>query len=127
MEDDRVALFTVKDAEKTTILFGLFSLIIIFLVYTYGVLADGWLHSILNVCSNITNIVSASTLFVIFEEGADMLFFRRYREARKREREMMEDLSKRIRKIESHINKESDDNSSGNSEPNTKSKSKKHS
>ena len=84
-EPTRVALFTVKDAERALRYFLALTMIYILTGFVYeivtgwnGLLATGWilfLHS--------PQFLAAATILIISREGGDIVLFRRWTEARR--------------------------------------------
>ena len=84
-EPTRVALFTVKDAERALRYFLALTMIYILAGFVYeivtgwsGLLATGWilfLHS--------PQFLAAATILIISREGGDIVLFRRWTEARR--------------------------------------------
>ena len=84
-------MFTVRDAENAMRTFTIFAIAIIVCVFLHALLINrsGIVGSFYAVCSNVSNILSASTLLTILEEGISLMFYR-IREALREDREFKE-------------------------------------
>lgn len=83
------------------IAFTIFALAITVLIFLHELLIDrsGIVNSPYAVAGNVSNILSAATLLTIFEEGFDLMLFRRTREERaklKEEKRQLEELKKSV-------------------------------
>ena len=83
-EGNRFSMFTVRNAENAMIAFTVFAIAITVLIFLHELLIDrsGIVKSLYAVADNVSNILSAATLLTIFEEGFDLMLFRRTREER---------------------------------------------
>lgn len=83
-QENRSSLFTVRDAENAMVVFTIFAIAVTLLIFLYELLitGKGILNSLGAIISNASNILSASTLLTLFEEGISLMFFRRAREER---------------------------------------------
>lgn len=91
MEDKRSSLFTVKDAENTILWFCIHVVVLIAIVISHQFFLKNYnfVDSIYFIFDNISKIVAASTLLIIFGEGIDIML-RRFREYLRREKEFIE-------------------------------------
>ena len=100
-QENRESLFTVRNAENAMIAFTIFAIAITVLIFLHELLIDrrGIVNSLYAVAGNVSNILSAATLLTIFEEGFDLMLFRRTREERaklKEEKRQLEELKKSV-------------------------------
>ena len=83
------------------IAFTVFAIAITVGIFLHELLIDriGIVKSLYAVADNVSNILSAATLLTIFEEGLDLMLFRRTREERaklKEEKRQLEELKKSV-------------------------------
>ena len=100
-EGNRFSMFTVRNAENAMIAFTVFAIAITVLIFLHELLIDrsGIVKSLYAIAKNVSNILSAATLLTIFEEGLDLMLFRRTREERvklKEEKRQLEELKKSV-------------------------------
>ena len=88
-EQNRYSLLTVRDAEHAMFVFSIFAVVIIIGIFSFELLirGSGILKSLGVVLGNVSSVLSGSTLLTIFEEGINLMFFRRAREERARLKE----------------------------------------
>lgn len=94
-------MFTVRNAENAMMAFTVFAIASAVLIFLHELLIDriGFVKSLYAVAGNVSNILSAATLLTIFEEGLDLMLFRRTREERaklKEEKRELEELKKSV-------------------------------
>ena len=116
MKEKRVSVFTVEDAESSIIHFIFSSIFIIITLFIYQWIINGFVISFHSVCFNIAKIISAATFYVILKEGVDIMFLRRYREARRMDKIDKEKLEKELEAIKSRLSKVESDVNSKNSD-----------
>ena len=85
----RSSLFTVRDAENTILWFCFYVIVLTFCIILYLCFFKDYtlVKSLYFVVNNISKIIAASTLFIIFGEGIDIML-RRFREYLRREEEI---------------------------------------
>ena len=85
----RSSIFTVKDAENTILWFCIYAIVLFVCVIIHQYLFKNYkfINSLYFVVENISKIIAASTLLVIFGEGIDIML-RRFREYLRREQEI---------------------------------------
>ena len=85
----RSSIFTVKDAENTILWFCIYAIVLFVCVIIHQYLLKNYkfINSLYFVVENISKIIAASTLLVIFGEGIDIML-RRFREYLRREEEI---------------------------------------
>lgn len=85
----RSSIFTVKDAENTILWFCIYVIVLFICVIIHQYLLENYkfINSLYFVVENISKIIAASTLLVIFGEGIDIML-RRFREYLRREKEI---------------------------------------
>ncbi len=88
-KNKRSSIFTVKDAENTILCFCIYVIILFVCVIIHQYLLKNYkfINSLYFVVENISKIIAASTLLVIFGEGIDIML-RRFREYLRREQEI---------------------------------------
>ncbi len=101
-QENRQSLFTVRNAENAMIAFTVFAIAVAVGIFLHRLLIDrsGIVNSLYAIAENVSNILSAATLLTIFEEGLDLMLFRRTREERaklKEEKRQLEELKKSIK------------------------------
>ena len=104
-DQNRYSLFTVRDAENAMTAFTIFTIAVIVGMLLHELLIKG--NNILSflyvVVSNVSNILSAATLITVFEEGFNLMLFRRAREERaklKEEKRELEELKQEIQDLQ---------------------------
>ncbi len=85
--------------------FSIFAVAIIIGIFSFELLirGSGILKSLGVVLGNISSVLSGSTLLTIFEEGVNLMFFRRAREERaklKEEKRELEELKEEIQNLQ---------------------------
>ena len=85
--------------------FTIFAIAVSIVIFSHELLINrsGIIGSFYVVFSNVSNILSAGTLLTIFEEGFNLMIFRRAREERaklKQERRELEELKKEIEDLQ---------------------------
>lgn len=96
---------TVRDAEHAMFVFSVFAVAIIIGILSFELLirGSGILKSLGVVLGNVSCVLSGSTLLTIFEEGVNLMFFRRAREERaklKEEKRELEELKEEIQNLQ---------------------------
>ena len=91
--------------------FSIFAVAIIIGIFSFELLirGSGILKSFGVVFGNVSSVLSGSTLLTIFEEGINLMFFRRAREERaklKEEKRELEELKKEIQTLQNSPQKE---------------------
>ena len=87
--EKRASVFTVRDAENAMITFTVFATAVVLGVFLHEIvlkrnsITDG-LYAIVY---NVSEILSAATLLTLLDEGIDIMFLRRTREERRKQRE----------------------------------------
>ena len=87
--EKRSSVFTVRDAENAMMTFTVFAIATVIGVFLHEIvlkrnsITDG-LYAVMH---NISEILSAATLLTLIDEGIDIMFLRRTREERKKNRE----------------------------------------
>lgn len=104
-EQNRYSLLTVRDAEHAMFVFSIFAVAIIFGIFSFELLirGSGILKSLGIVLGNVSSVLSGSTLLTVFEEGVNLMFFRRAREERaklKEEKRELEELKEEIQNLQ---------------------------
>ena len=82
-------MFTVRDAENAMVVFIIFALFILVGVFLHESVLKGksFVDSFYTITDNISKIVSAATLLMIFEEGFDIMLTR-FRAARAKDKKL---------------------------------------
>ena len=85
--------------------FSIFAVAIIIGIFSFELLirGSGILKSLGVVLGNVSSVLSGSTLLTIFEEGVNLMFFRRAREERaklKEEKRELEELKEEIQNLQ---------------------------
>lgn len=98
-------MFTVRDAENAMVAFTIIALALMVVIFFHELLIkhNNVVSCFYAVFNNVSNILSAATLITIFEEGFDLMFFRRTREERaklKAEKDQLETLKKEIQDLQ---------------------------
>ncbi len=90
----RSSIFTVRNAENAMITFTIFALSCILVVFFHEILIknQSFVDALYSVGWNISKIMSAATMFTIFEEATDIMF-QRIRDTLKKERELKAQVS----------------------------------
>ena len=97
--EKRSAVFTVRDAENAMITFTVFAIAVVVGVFLHEIvlkrnsITDG-LYTIMH---NVSEILSAATLLTLLDEGVDIMFLRRTREERRKNRE--EDYKQALQEV----------------------------
>jgi len=91
--------------------FSIFAVAMIIGIFSFELLigGSGILKSLGVVFGNVSSVLSGSTLLTIFEEGINLMFFRRAREERaklKEEKRELEELKKEIQNLQNAPQKE---------------------
>ena len=87
--EKRFSVFTVRDAENAMMTFTVFAIATVIGIFLHEIvlkrnsITDG-LYAVMH---NISEILSAATLLTLIDEGVDIMFLRRTREERKKNRE----------------------------------------
>ena len=87
--EKRSSVFTVRDAENAMMTFTVFAIATVIGIFLHEIvlkrnsITDG-LYAVMH---NISEILSAATLLTLIDEGIDIMFLRRTREERKKNRE----------------------------------------
>ena len=88
-KNKRSSIFTVKDAENTILWFCFYVIVLIVCVILHQCFIKSYkvVDSLYFVVDNISKIIAASTVLIIFGEGIDIML-RRFREYLRREEEI---------------------------------------
>ena len=87
--EKRSSVFTVRDAENAMMTFTVFAIATVVGVFLHEIVlrrnsvTDG-LYAVMH---NVSEILSAATLLTLIDEGVDIMFLRRTREERQKQRE----------------------------------------
>ena len=87
--EKRSSVFTVRDAENAMMTFTVFAIATVVGVFLHEIvlkrnsITDG-LYAVMH---NVSEILSAATLLTLIDEGVDIMFLRRTREERRKQRE----------------------------------------
>ena len=90
----RSSVFTVRDAENAMITFTVFAIAVIVGIFLHEIvlkrnsITDGFYA----IGHNISEILSAVTLLTLLDEGVDIMFLRRTREERRKNREDLQQV-----------------------------------
>lgn len=92
-------MFTVRDAENAMITFTILATAVAVGIFLHELLIDriGFVKSLYAVAGNVSNILSAATLLTLLDEGVDIMFLRRTREERRKNRE--EDYKQALQEV----------------------------
>lgn len=97
--EKRSSVFTVRDAENAMITFTVFAIAVVVGIFLHEIvlkrnsITDG-LYAIMH---NVSEILSAATLLTLLDEGVDIMFLRRTREERRKNRQ--EDYKQALQEV----------------------------
>ena len=82
-------MFTVRDAENAMITFTVFAIATVIAVFLHEIVLkrNSITQGLYAIVHNVSEILSAATLLTLLDEGADIMFLRRTREERRKQRE----------------------------------------
>ena len=91
-------MFTVRDAENAMRTFTILAIAIVICVFSHALLINrsSIVGSLYFLFSNVSNVLSGSTLLTILEEGISLMFYR-IREALREDRQFKEEVYKQAR------------------------------
>ena len=86
---NRPSIFTVRDAENAMITFTVFAIATVVAVFLHEIVLkrNSITHGLYAMAHNVSEILSAATLLTLLDEGVDIMFLRRTREERRKQRE----------------------------------------
>ena len=89
-EDQRTSLFTVRSAEVALVTFTMLTLgyLIIGMLYGKNLMGKSWVETFAFLYRNGPTFLANVTIFILFEEGIDLMFTR-LRESRKRDQRLI--------------------------------------
>ncbi|MDD9973908.1 MAG: hypothetical protein OXU27_07880 [Candidatus Poribacteria bacterium] len=89
-EDQRTSLFTVRSAEVAVLTFAMLTLgyLIIGMLYQKNLMGKSWVETLVSVYKNGPTFIANATIFILFEEGIDIMFIR-LRESLKRDKRLI--------------------------------------
>ena len=97
--EKRSSVFTVRDAENAMITFTVFAIAVVVGIFLHEIVLKR--NSITNglyaIMHNVSEILSAATLLTLLDEGVDIMFLRRTREERRKNRE--EDYKQALQEV----------------------------
>ena len=87
--EKRSSIFTVRDAENAMITFTVFAIATLIAVFLHEIVLkrESITHGLYAIVHNVSEILSAATLLTLLDEGVDIMFLRRTREERRKNRE----------------------------------------
>ena len=87
--EKRSSMFTVRDAENAMITFTVFAIAIGVAVFLHEIVLkrESITYGLYAIVHNVSEILSAATLLTLLDEGVDIMFLRRTREERRKNRE----------------------------------------
>ena len=88
--DQRTSLFTVRSAEVALVTFTMLTLgyLIIGMLYAKNLMGKSWVETFTFLYRNGPTFLANVTIFILFEEGLDLMFTR-LRESRKRDQRLI--------------------------------------
>ena len=88
--DQRTSLFTVRSAEVALVTFTMLTLgyLIIGMLYAKNLMGKSWVETFAFLYRNGPTFLANVTIFILFEEGIDLMFTR-LRESRKRDQRLI--------------------------------------
>ena len=86
---NRSSMFTVRDAENAMITFTVFAIATVIAVFLHEIVLkrNSITQGLYAIAHNVSEILSAATLLTLLDEGVDIMFLRRTREERRKQRE----------------------------------------
>ena len=89
-EDQRTSLFTVRSAEIALVTFAMLTLgyLIIGVLYGKNLMGKSWGEVLTSLYKNGPTFMANATIFILFEEGIDIMFIR-LRESLKRDKRLI--------------------------------------
>lgn len=89
-EDQRTSLFTVRSAEIALVTFTMLTLgyLIIGVLYGKSLMGRSWVETLGSLYKNGPTFMANATIFILFEEGIDIMFIR-LRESLKRDKRLI--------------------------------------
>ena len=89
-EDQRTSLFTVRSAEIALVTFAMLTLgyLIIGVLYEKNLMGKNWGEVFISLYKNAPIFMANATIFILFEEGIDIMFIR-LRESLKRDKRLI--------------------------------------
>ena len=87
--EKRSAVFTVRDAESAMLTFTVFAIAVVVGVFLHEIVLkrNSITDGLYAIAENVSEILSAATLLTLLHEGVDIMFLRRTREERRKNRE----------------------------------------
>ena len=87
--ENRPSIFTVRDAENAMITFTVFAIATVIAVFLHEIVLkrNSITQGLYAIVHNVSEILSAATLLTLLDEGVDIMFLRRTREERRKQRE----------------------------------------
>ena len=87
--EKRSSVFTVRDAENAMMTFTVFAIATVIGIFLHEIVLkwNGITDGLYSVMHNVSEILSAATLLTLIDEGIDIMFLRRTREERRKQRE----------------------------------------
>ena len=88
-DEKRSSVFTVRDAENAMMTFTVFAIAFVIGVFLHEIVLkrNGITQGLYSIAQNVSEILSAATLLTLIDEGVDIMFLRRTREERRKNRE----------------------------------------
>jgi len=86
----RTSLFTVRSAEVAPVTFAMLTLgyLTIGVIYEKNLIGKSWMETLVSLYKNGPTFMANATIFILFEEGIDIMFIR-LRESLKRDRRLI--------------------------------------
>ena len=87
--EKRSSVFTVRDAENAMVTFTVFATAVVIGIFLHEIVLkrNGITDGLYAIVDNVSAILSAATLLTLLDEGVDIMFLRRTREERRKNRE----------------------------------------
>ena len=87
--ENRYSIFTTRDAENAMITFTVFAIATVVAVFLHEIVLkhESITQGLYAIVRNVSEILSAATLLTLLDEGIDIMFLRRTREERRKQRE----------------------------------------
>lgn len=87
--EKRSSVFTVRDAENAMITFTVLAIAVVVGTFLHEIVLkrNSITEGLYAIAQNVSEILSAATLLTLIDEGVDIMFLRRTREERRKQRE----------------------------------------
>ena len=97
--EKRSSVFTVRDAENAMITFTVFAIAVVVGIFLHEIVLkrNSITDGLYAIAENVSEILSAATLLTLLHEGVDIMFLRRTREERRKNRE--EDYKQALQEV----------------------------